>query len=167
MCMSCQMFDQYITTGVIGDLTDIYEIDASKSGKNDVNSMLESMEYPAMSGNWKVYIMDEAHLLSDSAMGSLLKSLEEPPEGVFIMLCTTNPEKLTCRNSKDTASVLAEPLVASTVSRLFNESLTTLSEIPEIILKPSISYSLPSLTQTLLKNFTISLVPGFWMPNFI
>lgn len=99
-CMSCQMFNSYITTGVIGDLTDVYEIDASKSGKNDVNSMLESMEYPAMSGNWKVYIMDEAHLLSDSAMGSLLKSLEEPPEGVFIMLCTTNPEKLldTIRN---------------------------------------------------------------------
>lgn len=47
-----------------------------------------------MAGAWKVYIIDEVHLLSENAMGRLLKSLEEPPEGVLLIFCTTNPEKL-------------------------------------------------------------------------
>lgn len=94
-CMTCQAFEEYIKTGNTEMLPDVYEIDSSdKSSKKDVDSMLSSMEYPAMSGYWKVYIIDEAHLLSEGAMGRLLKSLEEPPEGVLIMLCTTDPEKL-------------------------------------------------------------------------
>lgn len=100
-CTMCKAFDEYIRTGDSESLPDIYEIDASsKSGKQDIDSMLGSMEYPPMMSEWKVYIMDEAHLLSQSAMGRLLKSLEEPPEGVLMILCTTNPEKLldTIRN---------------------------------------------------------------------
>lgn len=94
-CMTCQAFEEYIKTGNNEMLPDVYEIDSSdKSSKKDVDSMLSSMEYPAMSGYWKVYIIDEAHLLSEGAMGRLLKSLEEPPEGVLIILCTTDPEKL-------------------------------------------------------------------------
>lgn len=100
-CVMCQAFNEYIRTGDSEGLPDIYEIDASsKSGKQDIDSMLGSMEYPPTMSDWKVYIMDEAHLLSQGAMGRLLKSLEEPPEGVLIILCTTNPEKLldTIRN---------------------------------------------------------------------
>ena len=95
VCATCQYFDEYIRTGDSEMLPDIYEIDASdKSGKKDIDSMLGSMEYPAVGGDWKVYIIDEAHLLKDAAMGRLLKSIEEPPEGVLVILCTTNPEKL-------------------------------------------------------------------------
>lgn len=95
VCSTCMYFDEYIKTGNTEMLPDIYEIDASdKSGKKDIDSMLASMEYPPVGGDWKVYIIDEAHLLKDAAMGRLLKSIEEPPEGVLIMLCTTNPEKL-------------------------------------------------------------------------
>lgn len=100
-CMSCRLFDEYIKTGKDDMLTDVYEIDASeKSGKRDIGTMLESMEYPAMGGDWKVYLIDEAHLLKEDAMGRLLKTIEEPPEGVLILICTTNPEKLldTVRN---------------------------------------------------------------------
>lgn len=94
-CTTCQLFDDYIRTGNNEMLPDMYEIDASdSSGKKDIDSMLASMEYPAMNGEWKVYIIDEAHLLSKGAMGRLLKSLEEPPENVLIILCTTNPEDL-------------------------------------------------------------------------
>lgn len=100
-CMSCQLFDEYIKTGKNDMLTDVYEIDASEqSGKRDIGAMLESMEYPAMGGDWKVYLIDEAHLLREDAMGRLLKTIEEPPDGVLILICTTNPEKLldTVRN---------------------------------------------------------------------
>lgn len=100
-CMTCEAIDEYITTGNTDLLPDLYEIDASdKSGKKDIDSMLSSMEYPPVAGDWKVYIIDEVHLLSEGAMGRLLKSLEEPPEGVLLIFCTTNPEKLldTIRN---------------------------------------------------------------------
>lgn len=95
VCMSCEAMESYIETGETDMLPDLYEIDASdSSGKKDINEMLNSMEYPAMNGDWKVYIVDEVHLLSSGAMGRLLKSLEEPPEGVLMIFCTTNPEKL-------------------------------------------------------------------------
>ena len=97
VCMSCEAMESYIETGETDMLPDLYEIDASdSSGKKDINEMLNSMEYPAMNGDWKVYIVDEVHLLSSGAMGRLLKSLEEPPEGVLMIFCTTNPEKLHC-----------------------------------------------------------------------
>ena len=100
-CMTCKMFDEYIATGNRENLMDLYEIDSSdKSGKKDIDSLLAGMEYPPMAGKWKGYIVDEVHLLSEGAMGRLLKTLEEPPEGVVLIFCTTNPEKLldTVRN---------------------------------------------------------------------
>ena len=99
-CMNCQAMNDYITTGNSEMLPDLYEVDASESSKKDVDNMLTTMDYPAMNGMWKIYIIDEVHLLSESGMGRLLKSLEEPPEGVLMIFCTTNPEKLldTIRN---------------------------------------------------------------------
>lgn len=99
-CMSCQAMDEYIITGDSEMIPDLYEVDASESSKKDVDNMLTTMDYPAMNGSWKIYIIDEVHLLSESGMGRLLKSLEEPPEGVLMIFCTTNPEKLldTIRN---------------------------------------------------------------------
>lgn len=95
VCQTCQYFDEYISTGVNETLPDVYEIDSSsKSGKKDVDAMLEGLEYPPMACDWKAYILDEAHLLSEGAMGRLLKSLEEPPEGVLFILCTTDPDRL-------------------------------------------------------------------------
>lgn len=94
-CFSCQAFDDYIEYGSTDALPDIYEIDSSdKSGKKDIDAMLAGMEYPPINGDWKGYIIDEVHLLSEGAMGRLLKSVEEPPEGVVLIFCTTNPEKL-------------------------------------------------------------------------
>ena len=100
-CATCLAVDEYIATGNTENLPDIYEIDSSdKSGKKDIDAMLGSMEYPPMGGDWKVYIIDEVHLLSEGAMGRLLKSIEEPPEYVLMVFCTTNPERLlpTIRN---------------------------------------------------------------------
>ena len=119
-CPTCQSFEEYIKTGVVGELPDIYEIDASKAGKNDIDSMLDNMEYPPMVFDWKVYIVDECHLLSQAGMGRLLKSLEEPPEGVLIILCTTDPDKLldTIRNRCQIKCQITKPSTKDIVTLL-------------------------------------------------
>lgn len=120
-CYTCQAFDEYIKTGVADDLPDVYEIDASdNSSKKDVDAMLNSMEYPAMGGAWKIYIIDECHLLSDAAKGRLLKSLEEPPENVLIILCTTNPERLldTIRNRCQVQLPITKPTTSEIMNLL-------------------------------------------------
>lgn len=122
-CMSCQLFSEYIKTGKDDMLTDIYEVDASeKSGKRDIGAMLESMEYPAISGDWKAYLIDEAHLLKEEAMGRLLKTIEEPPEGVLILICTTNPEKLldTVRNRCQLKLSITKPTTSELMGHLRN-----------------------------------------------
>lgn len=122
-CMTCEMFNEYIRTGKTDLLPDVYEIDASdKSGKKEIDTMLNSMEYPAMSGDWKAYIIDECHLLSEAAMGRLLKSLEEPPEGVLLILCTTDPDKLldTIRNRCQVQLQITKPVVKEIISLLKN-----------------------------------------------
>ena len=126
-CMSCRLFDEYIKTGKTDMLSDVYEIDASdKSGKKDINSLLESMEYPAMGGYWKTYVIDEAHLLREDAMGRLLKSFEEPPEGVLIILCTTNPEDLlgTIRNRCQLKLKITKPTTSELIDLLQRVCLT-------------------------------------------
>ena len=126
-CMTCQLFEDYIKTGKTDMLTDVYEIDASdKSGKKDINTLLESMEYPAMGGDWKTYVIDEAHLLKEEAMGRLLKSFEEPPEGVLIILCTTNPEELlnTVRNRCQLKLPITKPKTKELMDHLQKVCLT-------------------------------------------
>lgn len=120
-CFSCQAFDEYIETGNSDMLPDIYEIDASDtSGKKDIDAMLSGMEYPPLNGDWKGYIIDEVHLLSKAAMGRLLKSVEEPPEGVVLIFCTTNPEALldTIKNRCQLKLPISKPTGQDIVSLL-------------------------------------------------
>ena len=120
-CFSCQAFDEYIETGATDALPDIYEIDSSdKSGKKDIDAMLAGMEYPPLNGDWKGYIIDEVHLLSQGAMGRLLKSVEEPPEGVVLIFCTTNPEALldTIKNRCQLKLQISKPTTQDIVSLL-------------------------------------------------
>ena len=94
-CVNCQLMNEYIRTGNNESLPDIYEVDATEqSGKRNVDAMLEGMAYPPSYGDYKVYIIDECHMLSEAAQNRLLKSIEEPEEWTLIILCTTNPEKL-------------------------------------------------------------------------
>jgi DNA polymerase III subunit gamma/tau len=74
---------------------DIIELDAaSNTGIDNVRQLIESAGTPPMSGKYKVYIIDEVHMLSKQAMNALLKTLEEPPQYLIFLLATTNPEKL-------------------------------------------------------------------------
>ena len=74
---------------------DISEIDAaSNNGVNEMRDLRDKVQYPPVSGKYKVYIIDEVHMLTDSAFNALLKTLEEPPRHAMFILATTEPQKL-------------------------------------------------------------------------
>lgn len=92
-CYNCQLVDDYIQTGDTSNLTSIREIDiASDNGKRDLDAVVEDMMIPSF--EWKIYILDECHEATSGAQNRLLKIVEEPPENVLIIFCTTNPEKM-------------------------------------------------------------------------
>ena len=74
---------------------DVIEIDAaSNTGVNDMREIIENAKYKPITGRYKVYIIDEVHMLSNSAFNALLKTLEEPPEHVKFILATTEIKKI-------------------------------------------------------------------------
>ena len=78
-----------------GNFMDVVEIDAaSNTGVDDIRRVIEEIQYTPAKGRYKVYIIDEAHMLSGSAANAFLKTLEEPPEYVIFILATTEPHKL-------------------------------------------------------------------------
>lgn len=78
-----------------GEHPDVIEIDAaSNSGVQEVRNLIEKVKYAPIKGRYKVYIIDEVHMMTSSAFNALLKTLEEPPEYVVFILCTTDPYKL-------------------------------------------------------------------------
>jgi DNA polymerase-3 subunit gamma/tau len=87
-CGSCIDLDD-------GRFVDMLEIDAaSKTKVDDTREMLESVQYTPTRGRYKVYIIDEVHMLSGHSFNALLKTLEEPPPHVKFVLATTDPQKL-------------------------------------------------------------------------
>ncbi len=78
-----------------GNNLDVQEMDAaSHTGVDDIREILDGVRYPPVHLKTKVYIIDEAHMLSKSAFNALLKTLEEPPENVMFILATTESDKL-------------------------------------------------------------------------
>lgn len=87
-CASCTGIDS-------GQSLDYLEIDgASNNSVDDVRDLIENVQYLPTSGKYKVYIIDEVHMLSVNAFNALLKTLEEPPEHVIFIFATTDPQKL-------------------------------------------------------------------------
>ncbi|MGH8156055.1 MAG: DNA polymerase III subunit gamma/tau, partial [Rhodanobacteraceae bacterium] len=87
-CAICKAVDA-------GRFVDLIEIDAaSNTGVDDVRQVIENAQYAPAQGRYKVYLVDEVHMLSKSAFNALLKTLEEPPEHVKFLLATTDPQKL-------------------------------------------------------------------------
>src|SRR5574344_1002305 len=78
-----------------GSHPDVIEIDAaSNNGVDQVRDLIEKVKYAPIKGKYKVYIIDEVHMMSTGAFNALLKTLEEPPENVIFILCTTEPYKV-------------------------------------------------------------------------
>lgn len=78
-----------------GNHPDVVEIDAaSNNGVDQVRELIEKVRYSPIKGRYKVYIIDEVHMMSQGAFNALLKTLEEPPEDVIFILATTEPFKV-------------------------------------------------------------------------
>ena len=87
-CQSCRDIDT-------GRFVDLLEIDAaSNTGIDNIREVLENAQYAPTAGKYKVYIIDEVHMLSKSAFNAMLKTLEEPPKHVKFILATTDPHKV-------------------------------------------------------------------------
>lgn len=87
MCAECVALSQ--------PNTDIFEIDAASNNRvEEIRDLREKVAYPPLIGKYKVYIVDEVHMLTDSAFNALLKTLEEPPKHVIFILATTEIHKL-------------------------------------------------------------------------
>jgi len=87
-CSSCQEIDA-------GRFVDLLEVDAATNTRVDeMRQLLENAVYAPTRGRYKVYVIDEVHMLSNSAFNAMLKTLEEPPEHVKFILATTDPQKI-------------------------------------------------------------------------
>lgn len=90
-CNECEMCKQAIE----GSLIDITEMDAaSNNGVDNIREIREEVEFIPTNAKYRVYIIDEVHMLSTGAFNALLKTLEEPPAHVIFILATTEPQKL-------------------------------------------------------------------------
>lgn len=87
-CSSCISID-------LGQFVDLYEVDAASRTKvEDTRELLENVQYMPTQGRYKIYLIDEVHMLSTHSFNALLKTLEEPPEHVKFILATTDPQKI-------------------------------------------------------------------------
>jgi len=87
-CSACREIDE-------GRFVDLLEVDAASRTKvDDTRDLLDNVQYAPARGRFKVYLIDEVHMLSKSSFNALLKTLEEPPPHVKFLLATTDPQKL-------------------------------------------------------------------------
>ena len=90
-CNQCEMCRK-INEGLA---IDVNELDAASNNKvEDIRTLIDDTKYPPQEAKYKVYILDEVHMLSISAVNAFLKTLEEPPKNVIFILATTDPQKL-------------------------------------------------------------------------
>ena len=93
-CEPCGDCDSCKSTGVDSNL-DVIEMDAaSNTGVDDIREIIDNVKYKPIIGKYKIFIIDEVHMLSKSAFNALLKTLEEPPEHVKFIFATTEVKKI-------------------------------------------------------------------------
>ena len=122
-----------------GSHPDIVEIDAaSNNGVEEVRSLIEKVKYAPIKGKYKVYIIDEVHMMTSGAFNALLKTIEEPPAHVIFILATTEPQKVLptiisrCQRF-DFNRVSAEDMVPYLKNILEKESIRCDDEVIRII----------------------------------
>lgn len=90
-CGECEICNSIM----IGDHPDVIEIDAaSNNGVDEVRDLIDKVKYAPINGTYKVYIIDEVHMMTTGAFNALLKTLEEPPAHAIFILATTEPHKI-------------------------------------------------------------------------
>lgn len=118
-CSACLEIDS-------GRFVDLLELDAaSNTGIDNMREVLDNAQYLPTSGRFKVYIIDEVHMLSTKAFNSMLKTLEEPPEHVKFILATTDPQKIPVtvlsRCLQFNLKQIPAPLIQQHLSRVLEE----------------------------------------------
>jgi len=100
---------------------DIYEMDAAdKTGVDDARQIKALANFSAMGGDKKIYIIDEVHRMTGNAQDSLLKTLEEPPDHVYFVLCTTVIDKVAITVRSRVASYQVQPLTRRNMAELLD-----------------------------------------------
>ncbi|WP_296244877.1 DNA polymerase III subunit gamma/tau, partial [Psychrobacter sp. UBA6766] len=131
VCDNCVAIDQ-------GRFIDLIEIDAASRTKvEDTRELLDNVPYAPSQGRYKVYLIDEVHMLSTHSFNALLKTLEEPPEHVKFLLATTDPQKLPITIISRCLQFVLRPLS----QRLLSEHLAN------ILTKEHVDYTQPALWQ--------------------
>ncbi len=105
---------------------DILEMDAaSNNGVDDIREMRDKIQYPPVVGKYKVYIVDEVHMLSPAAFNALLKTLEEPPAHAVFIFATTEvhkiPQTILSRCMRFDFKLISQPELAGLIKRIFDE----------------------------------------------
>ena len=104
-CLNCQSEENPVTNPCdtcnaceeikVGRHLEFLEIDAaSRTGVDDMRDLIENVQYKPANGKYKIYLIDEVHMLSKASFNALLKTLEEPPQHVVFIFATTDPEKI-------------------------------------------------------------------------
>jgi DNA polymerase-3 subunit gamma/tau len=144
-CLNCEIGITAIPCGKCdacveidsGRFIDLLEVDAASRTKvEDTRDLLENVQYLPVNGRYKIYLIDEVHMLSGHSFNALLKTLEEPPEHVKFLLATTDPQKLPVtvlsRCLQFNLKILPSELIAKQLSFVLNQE--------------QIAYELPALT---------------------
>ena len=105
---------------------DVIEIDAaSNNGVNEIRDLREKVQYPPVSCKYKVYIIDEVHMLTGAAFNALLKTLEEPPKHAVFILATTEvhkiPATILSRCMRFDFRLISNEKIASLISKIYDE----------------------------------------------
>ena len=120
---------------------DLIEIDAaSRTGVDDMRELLDSVQYRPSQGNYKVYLIDEVHMLSTQSFNAMLKTLEEPPGHVVFMLATTEankiPKTIISRCLQFNLKLVSDKLIEENLRRVFvNEKVTTDDKSIDLIIE--------------------------------
>ena len=165
-CTMCQEIDK-------GSSLNLVEIDAaSNRGIDEIRNLREAVRFSPPSGKYKIYILDEAHMLTPQAANALLKTLEEPPRRIVFILATTEPEKLlptiVSRTQRFDFKRLAIPQIVKRLSEIAKKenvsiAKSVLEEIAlvseggmrdaEALLEQAISVSGKEVKENLLEDF--------------
>ncbi len=117
-CASCSEIDA-------GRYPDLFEVDAASRTKvEDTRDLLDNVPYAPTKGRYKVYLIDEVHMLSGHSFNALLKTLEEPPAHVKFLLATTDPQKLPATVLSRCLQFHLRPIAAPVIAAQLNHILT-------------------------------------------
>ncbi|OGT46275.1 MAG: DNA polymerase III, subunit gamma and tau [Gammaproteobacteria bacterium RIFCSPHIGHO2_12_FULL_41_20] len=110
-CQTCQAIDN-------GCFFDLFEVDAASRTKvEDTRELLENVQYPPAQGRYKVYLIDEVHMLSGHSFNALLKTLEEPPAHAKFLFATTEPKRLPITVLSRCLQFHLKPIAIATLSK--------------------------------------------------